>query len=371
LTDQRRILVVGAGVAGLALARAGSGRAIDVSLIERRSDWEEGTGMYLPGNAVRALKDLGVADRVLDSARSIRRRRYLTARGRTLFEIDVEKFWQGVATPVGVHRSQLHAALRDGLHVQMGVHVAGLAQHPGGVDVAMSDGRQETYDLVVGADGVHSAIREMAFGQGAVSPATLGSVSWRFVVPNIIGADCWTVWSGPRALLLVVPIDDDRIYVFASLSVREAPDAQVRDRFNGAYEAFDASARRVAELAGEQLDRSFFSPLETVTQTPWSSDRVILIGDAAHAMAPTMAQGAALAIEDSLVLARLLLAGEPVKEVVRALEERRRRRVEWVRDHTERQARILHLPYWLRNLSAGTMGRRIWMRSFSILRDPY
>lgn len=372
MAEPLRILIVGAGIGGLTLARTLVDKGFDVRVIERLSGVDRGTGIYLPGNAMRALADLGVADRVVAAGRVNRRRRYLTAGGRVLFEVDVERFWQRVAPPVGVHRNDLHAALLDNLpNVRADVGLVGLRQDPGGVEVTLSDGRQVACDLVVGADGVHSSVRELVFGAGAVRPASLGRVSWRFVVPNVIDVDCWTVWTGSRALLLTVPIDDQRIYVFVSPSVRERPDPRGHDRFLAAFDGFCPPARRVAEMVGQKLDEGFFSPLEEVDQRPWSQGRVVLIGDAVHAMAPTMAQGAALAIEDALVLGSMLTGGVPLTDVGQAFEQHRRRRVEWVRKHTERQAKVLNLPYWLRNTSARVIGKRLWMQSFSRLRDSY
>lgn len=372
MAGPQRFLIVGAGIGGLALARILVGKGFDVVVIERLSGWDRGTGIYLPGNAMRALADLGVADRVVAAGRVNRRRRYLTAGGRVLFELDVERFWKGVAAPIGVHRTDLHAAVLGDLpNVRTAIGLADLHQHPGGVEVTMSDGRQEAYDLVVGADGVHSSVRELVFGAGAMRPASLGSVSWRFVVPNVIDVDCWTVWAGPRTLLLAVPIDDHRIYVFVSPSVHEGPEAPDRDRFLSLFDGFCPPAHEVAEAVGEKLHDGFFSPLEEVDQRPWSQDRVVLIGDAVHAMAPTMAQGAALAIEDAVVLGSMLIDGVSVTELGQAFERHRRPRVEWVRGHTDRQARVLNLPYWLRNTSARVIGKRLWMQSFSTLRDPY
>jgi 2-polyprenyl-6-methoxyphenol hydroxylase-like FAD-dependent oxidoreductase len=370
-----QVLIVGAGVAGLAVAGLLARVGIGVEIVEKSLAWEHGTGIYLPGNAMRALQDLGVADQVVEAGRVNQRRRYLTAAGRTLFEIDVARYWRGVAPPLGAHRHDLHGALlaaAEGVRIHLGTTVTELNDEGGEVTVSLSDGRRKEYDLIVGADGVHSAVRRLAFGAGAERRASLGSVSWRSVVDNAIEADCWTVWTGPRSLLLTVPIDSDSTYVFASRSAgAEVEGAHNLEQLTAAFEGFASPVKELVETMARSPEDIHMSPIEQVDQDPWHRGRVVLIGDAAHAMAPTMAQGAAMAIEDALVLSKLLANDIDPGTAGDQFEERRRPRVEWVRTHTERQARLLHLPYRVRNVAASIAGARLWRRSFSVLRDPY
>jgi 2-polyprenyl-6-methoxyphenol hydroxylase-like FAD-dependent oxidoreductase len=137
------------------------------------------------------------------------------------------------------------------------------------------------------------------------------------------------------------------------------------------FDEFVSPVTDVVKSLNAAPEEIFFSSLDEVDQSLWHRGRVVLIGDAAHAMAPTMAQGAALAMEDALVLAELLTAEPDPDWAMQAFEERRRPRVDWVREHTERQASLLRLPFAIRNLSAGLIGRRLWERSFSLLRNPY
>jgi 2-polyprenyl-6-methoxyphenol hydroxylase-like FAD-dependent oxidoreductase len=370
-----RVLVVGGGVAGLSLAGLLARVGVGVEVVEKSIAWARGTGIYLPGDAVRALQDLGVADGVIERGRVNRRRRYLTASGRSLFEIDVDRFWQGVAPSIGVHRQDLHSALlaaTEGVSIHLGTTVTGLDDDGDQVTATLSDRRREHYDLVVGADGIHSGVRSLTFGRDAEHPASLGSISWRSVVGNVIEADCWTVWTGPSSLLLTVPIDAERIYVFASRSADPAVEgAHDLEELGAAFEGFAAPVVEVVETIARSPEEAHWSPIGRVDQDPWHRGRVGLIGDAAHAMAPTMAQGTAMAVEDALVLAELLVTGLDTGVLGGRFEERRRPRVEWVRAHTERQARLLHLPYRTRNLAASIAGRRLWRRSFSLLRHPY
>ena len=370
-----RVLIVGAGIAGLALGRALQSRGVSTEIVERVDDWDgSGTGIYLPANAVRALLDLGVGQRVIDAGKVNRRRDYLTAEGKKLFDVDEELFWNGLAPCVGVHRLELHQALLDGatgVPVRLGTTVAELRQDDG-VEVVFGDGSVGRYDLVVGADGTRSSIRGLVCGGAPPRRASLASASWRFVVPNVIGVDCWTVWTGPRAILLTLPIDEERIYVFAAFTIRERVQGRPSDeRFFGAFKRFPERARRVIAEVAADPERLYYSPIDEVDQRPVGEGRVLLIGDAAHAMAPTMAQGAALALEDALVLAELVSAGTPFDGLVDAFERRRRWRIDWVREHTQRQAKLLNLPYRVRNLTARLIGAGLWQKSFSRLPEPY
>jgi 2-polyprenyl-6-methoxyphenol hydroxylase-like FAD-dependent oxidoreductase len=370
-----KVLIVGAGVGGLALAGRLITAGADVEVVEKSRAFGIGTGIYLPGNAVRAMADLGIADEVTAAGRINQRRRYLSSDGKSLFEVDVEDFWHDVAPPIGVHRSELHKALvsrAEGASIHMGTTVTDLAQDGSSVTVDFSDGRGDVYDLVVGADGVHSMVRELVFGQGAERRASLGAVSWRGVVRNDWDIDAWTVWTGRESVLLTVPIDFERVYVFSSTS----SDLRAGHRWRAEHMAalFDEFVSPVTDIVkslNAVPEDIFFSLLDEVEQSPWQRGRVVLIGDAAHAMAPTMAQGAALAMEDALVLSELLASESDPEWAIQTFEERRRPRVEWVRDHTERQASLLRLPFGIRNLSAGLIGRRLWERSFSLLRNPY
>jgi 2-polyprenyl-6-methoxyphenol hydroxylase-like FAD-dependent oxidoreductase len=369
-----RVLIVGAGVAGLALAGRLAGAAIEVEVVEKAAAWSSGTGIYLPGNAVRAMRELGIGDQLVAAGKVNRRRRYLSSNGATLFEIDVEDFWRGVAPPIGVHRSHLHEALLaqvDGSRIHLGTTVRELTEDRPVVSASLSDGRHEDYDLVVGADGIHSTVRRLVFGEGAVRPASLGAVSWRSVVPNVWDIDNWTVWTGRESLLLTVPIDVDRVYVFASTSSDPPPAGWTPDDMTALFDEFTSPVTDVVKTMNVAPEEIHFSPLDQVDQAPWHRGRVVLIGDAAHAMAPTMAQGAALAMEDALVLSELLATGLDPMRALAAFEERRRPRVEWVREHTDRQAALLRLPFAVRNLSARLVGGRLWERSFSLLRNPY
>jgi FAD-dependent urate hydroxylase len=138
------ILVVGGGIAGLATARALAGAGFSVDLVEREGAWTgAGAGIYLPGNAARALRTLGLERAVLERAVVIPRQRFSDHRGRLLAEVDLAEMWDGVGPCLALHRADLHAVLIDGARevpIRMGVDVREFSEHNGTLSVELGDG---------------------------------------------------------------------------------------------------------------------------------------------------------------------------------------------------------------------------------------
>ena len=213
----RRVLVAGAGIGGLAFARAARDRGIEATVVERRPDLpESGFGLNLPGNAMRALGHLGVDQEVAAAGVPVERREYRSASGRLLFAVDERAFWADVAPSVCVRHHHLLEALARGIDVRHGIAVDHLTAGDDAVAAHLSDGRTEAYDFVVGADGVHSSVRS-AVGGAAPRRSQMTPGSWRFITGNP-GVDCWTAWTGHGALFLLIPVAVGEVYGYASSS---------------------------------------------------------------------------------------------------------------------------------------------------------
>ena len=365
-----RILIVGGGIAGLALGRALREQGVVPEIIERAASWPtRGTGLYLPGNGIRALGALGLADTVLARAVCMSHQRILDHTGRQLAEIELAKLWNRVGLCVGIARGELHRILLEGaagVPMRLGATVTTLSQQDGGVDVAFADGSTGTYDLVVGADGIHSSIRQLVFG--SIRPRHLGQVSWRFLVDQSGGIETWTAMLASRRAFLAMPVGPNRLYCYADLAIpaTEDPTGRDLDRFRALFADFGEPVRSILSRL-ENFDSIHFSPIEEVVLDSSICGRVVLLGDAAHATSPNMAEGASMALEDALVLAQMLAMHASPEEALSAFTKRRRTRIRWVQQRTHRRDRIRALPSSLRNLALRLAGTAIYQRDYRML----
>jgi 2-polyprenyl-6-methoxyphenol hydroxylase-like FAD-dependent oxidoreductase len=362
-----RILIVGAGIAGLALAGALRRRGVTAEIVERTTVVKRsGAGMYLPANAVRALGELGVGSLVTARANPIRRQRILDHRGRQLADIDLARIWDGVGECVALHRADLHAALRvatAGAPVREGRPVTGLTIGRTRTRVTFADGTCEAYDLVVGADGVHSTVRRLALGASSVR--CVGRLGWRFVAHGFHGVSDWTVRLGPGRGFLTVALGQGAVYCYADVNAADpAGPAGAAGDWRALFADFAAP---VPQLLGHAV-AAHRSRIEEVSAPAWTARHVVLIGDAAHAASPNMAQGAALAVEDALVLADELTTRQSVDAALAAYERRRMDRVTWVRNQTHRRDRTRDLPAPVRNTVLRATAERMFRSHYRPLR---
>jgi 2-polyprenyl-6-methoxyphenol hydroxylase-like FAD-dependent oxidoreductase len=368
-----RVLVVGAGIGGLGVARALALRGITADVVEREPRWDQaGAGIYLPGNAMRALRALGLASAVSSSGAQIPHQRICDDRGNLLTEIDLAHLWGDVGPCVALHRSDLHDVLLsygDGVPVRMGLPVVRLHQQRDVVTVEFGDGTAGEYDLVVGADGVHSTVRHLIFGTGAIRP--LGQRAWRFVTRCPVEVKTWTVYLGREVTFLAVPIGRGQVYCYcdakAGADTRRSGDA-VTEQLAELLADFAGPVPAILDSIGRET-AVHVGPIEEVAIDRWRHESVLLIGDAAHATSPNMAEGAAMALEDGLVLAECLASERLIPQALARFEAKRGPRTRWVRAQTRRRDRTRSLPPVVRNLVLRRWGRQIFHHNYRPLLD--
>ncbi|BCM71803.1 MULTISPECIES: FAD-dependent oxidoreductase [Streptomyces] len=338
MSTARTVLVIGGGAAGNAvtvlLRRAG----VTVDLIEAKDDWNAtaGSGITLQGNALRVLRELGVWDRVRESGFGFGSVG-ITAPDGTVLHIarDLRTGGDDLPATVGMRRPQLQRILMDavragGASVRLGTTAEIVDQDADGVSVRFSDGSEGRYDLVVAADGLSSATRA-AVGI-TDKPEPTGMAIWRVAAPRPAGVDRTDLaYGGPAYIAGYCPTSDTTLYAY----VVEAH----RDRASIPRETYAEEMRRLASAYGghwpeitahitdpAQVNYTWFDQL--LVEGSWHRGRVVLVGDAAHCCPPTLAQGAAMSLEDALVLAQLLTASDTWDDALfQAYYERRVARV--------------------------------------------
>lgn len=310
---QSGILIVGGGIAGLTLAAALRQRGFQVDLIEQKSALSDGggIGLTLVGNALRALDQIGVAEACVEAGMPADSMAICRPDGTIVAENPLPRIggpqWPG---GTGIRRAALHAILVEaargaGVSIRCDTTMSDWSDRGDDVEVTFSDGSRSCYALVVGADGLYSATREKLMPQ--LRPALTGQVVWRAEAarpPEVRRTHLHL--GGPHGVVGICPVSEELAYVYI---VAAAPDNPWRDPATlhlQMREALTGYGGLVAELA-ETLDRSekvSYRPLEwLMAPRPWGRGRVVLIGDAVHANPPVLAQGAAMAIEDAIVLA--------------------------------------------------------------------
>jgi 2-polyprenyl-6-methoxyphenol hydroxylase-like FAD-dependent oxidoreductase len=370
--DGVRVLIVGAGIAGLAAARTLRGwGAVDEVVDRAAAPVSEGAGVYLPGNAVRALDSLGLGARVTEMAVRIERQRVADHRGRLLFDVATDEVWAGVGPCLALPRAQLHRVLLAGVPdvpIRWGHGPQAVTVDESGVTVEFSDGVRDRYGLVLGADGLHSTVRRLAF-DGLVS-RPVGQYARRFVVARPEAAPIWSVLLGRNTSFLTIPIGDGGMYCYCDGPLTDPP-PPLRTLLDGYAEPvptlLDALDALDEASGGSAIGHA--DAVEEVVLDSWSRGAVLLIGDAAHATSPNMAQGAAMALEDAIVLAECLTATAGVADGIAAYERRRRPRTEWVLRQTHRRDRTRTLVPAVRNQVLKQFGKRIFHANYRPLRE--
>lgn len=346
--QQLHVLIVGAGIGGLTTALALRRAGIRVSVYEQAPALAEvGAGLTLASNATLILQHLGLGA-VLEDLGVVPARGAVKdyRNGKTLVDIprgatQVERFG---APYCQVHRHDLHQALVAAVRsadpgcLHLGCSLEDFGQDAAGVTALFANGQTARGDVLIGCDGIRSTVRARLFG--VEDPRFTGYVAWRGLVPierlttSQLVPDS-AVWIGPGhfltrykirrgELLNYIAIARTKSWVEEGWSVRSTVEALLSE-----FRDFEPTARSI--LMATPPDQCFKwgifdrDPLPT-----WTTGRVTLLGDAAHPTTPFLGQGAALALEDGLVLARALVAADSVPEALARYEQARLARANFV-----------------------------------------
>ena len=371
-----RVLIAGGGIGGLTAALALLKHGIDVEVYEQAGALKEvGAGVQLAANGTRVLYALGIGEELKAlscEAQGKEIRHWQTGETWKLFDLgplSIERYGAPYFTVyrpdlLDVLARALRRAKPDALH--LGAKVRGLAQDGDSVALQLENGTTVRGDALLGADGVHSRIRQALYGTDRAE--FTGVVAWRGIVPvarlpahmaRMVGSN----WVGPGGHVVHYPLRAGRLMNF--VGALERADWRVES-----WSARGTQQELAADFRGWHADiQAFIGAIDTpykwalMVRPPlerWSAGRVTLLGDAAHSMLPFLAQGAVMAIEDGYVLARCL-AAYPVEAALQRYETARRERT---RRTLEGSAANLH-RFHNRSLADPEEGRRFIDREWA------
>jgi len=333
------VLVIGGGITGSVLSLALAQRGVRVDLAEIREDWRGvGHGITVQGNLLAALGKVGVLDEVLSRGVPFDTLRMRRADGTLIAELPTPRTG-GAALPatLGALRSDIQDVLCDrvyaaGVNVRLGLTVSSVTSSDERARAEFTDGSTGEYDLIVGADGIRSAVRAMlGFSTG---PQPTGMTIWRVVADRPAELDCAELYyDGPRYKAGYTPISATQCYAFL-LDVdgtrRDFGDRPDWELMYERSEGYGGTWGKIRETLGPDSNVSHTRIEWLLLDGPWYRGRAIVIGDAAHACPPLIAQGAAMCAEDAVVLAELVTGGLPLASALPAFMTRRMPRVEIV-----------------------------------------
>ncbi len=374
-----RALVVGAGIGGLTAAIALKQTGWDVSVCERAPELREvGAGLTLWTNAVKVLRKLGVGEAVEAVSAPIRTSELRSWRGKLLVRADFGALGQRLGAPsIGIHRADLQGKLADALgreHIQFGMTCVAYNRDEKGANALFAEGDDLRGQILVGADGIKSLVRNQLLGPEPLRYA--GYTAWRGVAqidrPEVpVGVTVLAMGRGSQVGML--PIGGGRTYWFASANV--PPDgvagpgghkADLLKRFGDWWPAFPAAVEATPDAAIVRNDI-----FDRVPVRKWTDGRVTLLGDAAHPTTPNLGQGACQAIESGYVLARSLKEAETAEAGLLAYEQSRFDRTAQITNESWQLGAMFAyenpLKCWFRDRLIGLLGGMTLRRTEKII----
>jgi 2-polyprenyl-6-methoxyphenol hydroxylase-like FAD-dependent oxidoreductase len=345
-----RVLIIGGGFSGMSAAIELRKRGVEVDIAEIDPGWRSyGAGISLGGATLRAFGTLGILDEFLRRGAASDGVDVFLANGAHIATLPTPRV-AGADVPGGaaILRPVLASILADatrasGTKVRLGCTFTTIEQDDDGVTVGFTDGSSGRYDLVIGADGLYSKVRETLFPE-APTPKYSGQGVWRAVLPRPPEIERASMWLGQKIKTGVNPVSATEMYLFVTEDRAEntfIDPSEFVSRLKNLLAPFPAPLMQTIRGQLDESSHIIFRPLEALLlPQPWSRGRVVLIGDTVHATTPHMASGACIGIEDALVLADELEQAADVGTALQAFQARRWERCRMVVENSARLGEI-------------------------------
>lgn len=346
----KQAIIIGGGIGGLCTTIALQQIGIDVRVYERTEAFERvGAGLAVWANAIRALRKLGLADQVIEAGSVFGRAEFRSPSGKILQSGELGASDRHIDEPnVGIHRAELQRVLVLALPAEtlrLGMRCIGVEQDSDKVTIHLANGGTDQADCLIAADGLRSTVRQQLFPETRLNYD--GRTSWRGVAETrdaVAPGVAYQTWGrGERVGYLSV--DRNHVYWFAVVNLLEGktpPSAERKDflcrRFRGWHHPI---GHLIDMTAAQTIVEAPIYDIEPLAR--WSQGRITLLGDAAHAATPDMGQGACMAIEDAVVLARCLSQEKDLATALNRYEVERKPRTTWIMNQSRAIGRIAQL----------------------------
>ncbi|PIB24072.1 hypothetical protein BFP76_02175 [Amylibacter kogurei] len=353
-----KAVIVGAGIGGITTALALAMRGWDVNVLERAAKIQEvGAGLQISPNGMKVLQSLGVTDYINEKwfePENIELR--MGATGRRIFQIPMKAQAQNRwgARYVQIHRADLLNGLLAALHARVGnvvqtnCQVTGYQNAHATPSVICADGRMIEADLIVGADGIRSEIRTQMIGPD--KPRFTGNTAWRSVVPmdrlgEQVPPPAGCIWAGSSRHAVTTRIRAGKVANFVGIvetDVWTSEGWSVQGEKSDALADFDGWDPIIQTIIEKSPNMFRWALFDRAPLKQWSDGNVVLLGDAAHPMLPSMAQGAVQAIEDAYVLAQTVSSAPNIAQGASLYFEKRIKRCTKIQAISTRNLRMFH-----------------------------
>lgn len=350
---KRKAIVIGAGIGGLSAAIRLKSEGWHVEVFDKATSIQSsGAGIVLAANAMKALERLGVAGEIRASGKKVGKAEIRTWDGKLIFQLPTRDMAERYGTySYLIHRASLQKILLDkfgdaGLHLQK--RISRFYQDERKVTAVFSDGSEVEGDILIGADGVHSAVRSSLFQKDRLRyagfTALRGICSFqdaKYVLEEGGGFEAW----GHGKRFGFSQLGHDRIFWFAAINAPEGRGIPHGERKQAALQHFKGWQHPI-EAVIQATDEEEILHHDIFDRKPlsrWGSGRVTLIGDAAHPMLPNLGQGGALAMEDAIVLVDHLSSTNDIAAANLKFENERIKRTTKMVSQSRKMARMVQL----------------------------
>ncbi|MEN9714927.1 MAG: hypothetical protein RJA35_394 [Actinomycetota bacterium] len=334
----KNVLVVGGGITGCVAAVSLAQRGVKVTLVEKAKAWfGVGHGITLQGNALKVFNLIGAYDKMAEKGLGFDELESFTADGHRIARMPIAKAGgPELPSTMGALRSDIQNVLVDMIHdlgveVRLGTELTGYTNNADDVTAHLSDGSNDAFDLIIGADGINSTARKMVGITHEKKSSGLGI--WRVVTKRTPEMDCsGLAFGGPEYKAGYTPISKDLCYAFV-LTKPQRPDNglsdadEMRRLLSGYHGNFDYIRENLKDD-----DYMNFTEIEWLwaVDESWHDGRVVVTGDAVHACPPLIAQGGAQCSEDAYLLAEYVTRDGDLDDLLTQYEERRKARTDIV-----------------------------------------